>query len=283
MSGWRGSAVWGWRVARAACIAWASIDPAAAAVIDQNRSPAAPDGCCAEEDVSDDQLLLEYGVSPAQAAATQASLDERRTAGASTSASSDGGEAFVPRAKRRRRIPDEFLPKIAIVGRPNVGKSAMFNRLVGSAKAVVYDYPGVTRDRWGATRSSRRQPQPRAQQAQGGPVGRCPTAGAGGHLIAFCSAIHSRRQQWQLLHQQRQQHSACASRSSAPALRAGGAPTPPAALPRCRLYARGFWGDKEFVVIDTGAAAAARMPHSRPQRPAARAHTPWPQQAAGSR
>ncbi|MGH7766242.1 MAG: GTPase, partial [Candidatus Binatia bacterium] len=43
--------------------------------------------------------------------------------------------------------PRRRLPVLALVGRPNVGKSTLFNRLARQRKAIVDDFPGVTRDR----------------------------------------------------------------------------------------------------------------------------------------
>ena len=100
------------------------------------------------------------------------------------------------------QIPDSLLPKVAIIGRPNVGKSALFNRLVGVS--------------------------------QSSSLQRC-----------VCSVIHH------IMF--RTECRSCYNKLNSHVLQGNRAiVVDEPGVTRDRLYGRSYWGDQEFMVIDTG-------------------------------
>lgn len=85
--------------------------------------------------------LLDDEEAQRRAESLRAGLEEYELSGEDLDLLSDEGDRSGASARRR------VLPVLAVVGRPNVGKSTLVNRVLGRREAVVEDKPGVTRDR----------------------------------------------------------------------------------------------------------------------------------------
>ncbi len=103
-----------------------------------------------EDDVSTDSAAdRPLGQPPAADDDASAQVAVSLRAGLAEYELSDEDQSLLDEAEFGADYPDDLgpLPVLAVVGRPNVGKSTLVNRILGRREAVVQDVPGVTRDR----------------------------------------------------------------------------------------------------------------------------------------
>jgi len=108
---------------------------------DINEFPDGPDAVTEPDDLAERLADVDDELASQRAAALRAGLDDYELEDSDL----DVLETVTDDPNAITYLP--ALPVLAIVGRPNVGKSALVNRILGRREAVVEDTPGVTRDR----------------------------------------------------------------------------------------------------------------------------------------